>query len=206
MAANRSILAELWAKADRPGVRAFFLSISALGAALVLALYSGVAAEFGNVALAGTCALLALAVAGWVGVTLVPTLAKRTPLRWIGYKIEYKITRAGWIYIVGTLFVALAALNTGNNLLFLILACLISIILMSGLLSSVCLSGVELNLEMPEHIFAGQTERAIVELQNEKLTIPSFSLMAEAVTPKKSVAATAVLQTKVYFPYLPRQM
>jgi uncharacterized protein (DUF58 family) len=177
----------------------------ALGVALVLALYSGVAAELGNVLLAGTCALLALAVAAWVAVTLVPTLAKRTPLRWIGYKMEYKITRAGWIYILGTLLVALAALNTGNNLLFLILACLISVILMSGILSSVCLTGVELHLEMPEHIFAGQPERATVELKNEKLTVPSFSLTVEAVTPKKSDAATAMLQSKVYFPYLPRQ-
>jgi uncharacterized protein (DUF58 family) len=198
-------LAQLWAKADRPGVRAFFLSMAALTVALILALYSGVAGEGGNVIVAGTCALLALAVAGWVAVTLVPTLAKRTPLRWIGYKIEYKITRAGWIYIAGTLLIALAALNTGNNLLFLILACLISIILMSGLLSSICLSGVELHLEMPEHIFAGQTERAIIELQNEKLTMPSFSLMVEAVTPKSADAASAMLQTKVYFPYLPRQ-
>jgi uncharacterized protein (DUF58 family) len=198
-------LAQLWAKADRPAVRAFFLSMSALTVALILALYSGVAAESGNVIVAGTCALLALAVAGWVAVTLVPTLAKRTPLRWIGYKIEYKITRAGWIYIAGTLLVALAALNTGNNLLFLILACLISIILMSGLLSSICLSGVELHLEMPEHIFAGQPERAIAELRNEKLTMPSFSLMVEAVPPKNADAATAMLQTKVYFPYLPRQ-
>ena len=200
-----STFAQLWAKADRPAVRAFFLSITALSVALILALYSGVAAEFGNVLLAGTSALLALAVAGWVAVTLVPTLAKRTPLRWIGYKMEYKITRAGWIYIGGTLVVALAALNTGNNLLFLILACLIAIILMSGLLSSVCLSGVELHLEMPEHIFAGQTERATVELENEKLTMPSFSLMVEAVTPKNSEAAAAMLQSKIYFPYLPRK-
>jgi uncharacterized protein (DUF58 family) len=202
---QNSTLAQLWAKADRPAIRAFFLSLSALAVALVLALYSGVAGESGSVALAGTCALLALAVAGWVAVTLVPTLAKRTPLRWIGYKIEYKITRAGWIYISGTLLVALAALNTGNNLLFLILACLISIILMSGVLSSICLSGVELHLEMPEHIFAGQSERATVELRNEKLTMPSFSLTVEAVTPKNTGSATAMLQTKVYFPYLPRQ-
>lgn len=202
---QQSTLAQLWAKADRPAVRAFFLSISALTVALILALYSGVAAEFGNVALAGTCALLALAVAGWVAVTLVPTLAKRTPLRWIGYKMEYKITRAGWIYIAGTLLIALAALNTGNNLLFLILACLISIILMSGLLSFICLTGVELYLEMPEHIFAGQPERATVELQNEKLTMPSFSLMVEAVAPKRADAATPMLQTKVYFPHLPRR-
>ena len=202
---QQSTLAQLWAKADRPAIRAFFLSISALTVALILALYSGVATEFGNVALAGTCALLALAVAGWVGVTLVPTLAKRTPLRWIGYKMEYKITPAGWIYISGTLLIALAALNTGNNLLFLILACLISIILMSGLLSSICLTGVELHLEMPEHIFAGQPERATVELKNEKLTMPSFSLMVEAVKPKDADSATAMLQSKVYFPHLPRQ-
>ena len=201
---QQSTIAQLWAKADRPAIRAFFLSISALTVALLLALYSGAAAELGNVALSATCALLALAVAGWVAVTLVPTLAKRTPLRWIGYKIEYKITRAGWIYIAGTLMVALAALNTGNNLLFLILACLISIILMSGFLSSICLSGVELRLDMPEHIFAGETVRAAVELINEKLTVPSFSLLVEAVTPK-GAAAAAMLQTKVYFPYLPRQ-
>src|SRR5215475_5654755 len=197
MAASRSIFADLWAKADRPGVRAFFLSIFALTVAMVLALYSGVAAEFGNVLLAGTSALLALAVAGWVAVTLVPVLAKRTPLRWIGYKMEYKITRAGWIYFAGTLVVALAALNTGNNLLFLILACLLAIILMSGILSWICLAGVELRLEMPEHIFAGQTERAVVELKNEKLTMPSFSLIVEAVTPKKTDAATAMLQNKI---------
>jgi uncharacterized protein (DUF58 family) len=58
---------------------------------------------------------------------------------------------------------------------------------------------------MPEHIFAGQPERAIAELRNEKLTMPSFSLMVEAVPPKNADAATAMLQTKVYFPYLPRQ-
>jgi len=205
MAASRSILSDLWAKADRPGVRAFFLSIFALTVAMVLALYSGVAAEFGNVLLAGTCALLALAVAGWVAVTLVPTLAKRTPLRWIGYKMEYKVTRAGWIYIGSTLVIALAALNTGNNLLFLILACLIANILMSGFLSYICLTGVELNLEMPEHIFVGHTERATVELQNEKLTMPSFSLTVEAVTAENAKNSPAVLQSKVYFPYLPRR-
>jgi uncharacterized protein (DUF58 family) len=205
MSSNQSTFAQLWAKADRPAVRAFLLSMAALAIAMILALYSGVAAEFGNVALAGTCSLLALAVAGWVAVTLVPTLAKRTPLRWIGYKMEYRITRSGWIYILGTLLVALAALNTGNNLLFLILACLIAMILMSGILSTICLMGVDLHLDMPEHIFAGQTERAIVELKNEKLTMPSFSLMVEAVTPKKSDAAVAALQSKVYFPYLPRQ-
>ncbi len=199
-----STLAQLWAKADSPGVRAFFISIAALGVALLLALYSGDAAELGHDGLSIASALGALLVAAWVGVTLVPVLAKRTPLRWIGYKMEYKITREGWIYIGGILVVALAALNTGNNLLFLILASLIAIILMSGILSSITLTGVEMRLELPEHIFAGQPVRALVELENEKLTLPSFSLRVEAAKTKKSPVA-ALLETPVYFPYLPKR-
>lgn len=204
MSHQNSLLAQLWAKADTPGVRAFFLSILALGIALLLAVYSGAAAELGNIGVAASSALFALAIAGWVAVTMVPTLAKRTPLRWIGYRMEYRISRAGWIYIGATLLVALAALNTGNNLLFLILACLISVILMSGILSSISLAGVELRIELPEHIFAGQTVRANVELHNEKLMFPSFALRVEAAAPK-GAAAAAVLDKPVFFPFLPRQ-
>jgi uncharacterized protein (DUF58 family) len=134
----------------------------------------------------------------------VPVLAKRTPLRWIGYKMEYKITREGWIYIAGIIVVAMAALNTGNNLLFLILASLIAVFLMSGILSWITLAGVAMRLDLPEHIFAGQPVRAQVELENEKLSMPSFSLRGEAVKPKNS-PAVALLETPVYFPYLPKR-
>ena len=199
-----STVANLWSKADRPGVRAFFLSLFALGVALLLALYSGAAAELGRLRLASISALAALLVAGWVAVTLVPVLARRTPLRWLGYKMEYKVTRAGWFYIAGIILISLAALNTGNNLLFLILASLIAIILMSGILSSITLSGVAMRLQLPEHIFAGQPIRASIELENEKLTLPSFSLRVEAVTAKNSSAA-ALLEKPVYFPYLPKR-
>jgi uncharacterized protein (DUF58 family) len=199
-----STISQTWAKADRPSVRAFFLSMAALSVALVLALYSGAAAQLGNVPLASGSALMALLVAGWVAVTLVPVLAKRTPLRWIGYRMEYKITRQGWIYVVGIILVALAALNTGNNLLFMILASLIASILMSGILSSITLAGIELRLQLPEHIFAGESVNATVELQNEKQTLPSFSLRVEGAARKGVDSATAVLQTPVYFPYLAR--
>jgi uncharacterized protein (DUF58 family) len=196
-------LANFWERADHPGVRAFLLSMAALSVAFVLALYSGAAARLGNVILASSTALASLVVAGWVAVTLVPVLAKRTPLRWIGYRMEYRITRQGWIYMGGIVLVALAAINTGNNLLFLILACLIASILMSGILSSIALAGVEMHLQLPEHIFAGQTVRSTVELKNEKHTLPSFSLRVEGVQ-KKNVTAGAILPTPVYFPYLPK--
>lgn len=197
-------LAKLRARIDSPGVRAFFLAMAALTVALLLALYSGAAAETGHVAVAGISALSSLVLAGWVAVTLVPVLARRTPLRWFAYKMEYKLTREGWIYIGGVFAVALAAMNTGNNLLFLILASLIAIILMSGILSTITLSGVAIRLELPEEIFAGSPVRASVELQNEKLTLPSFSLRLEGVA-AKGAARSAVLETPVYFPYVPRQ-
>src|SRR5277367_4493679 len=204
MVSRSSALNNFLARADTPGVRAFFLAMAALGVALVLALYSGAAAQLGNVMLASASALIALLVAAWVGVTLVPTLAKRTPLRWISYRMEYRVTREGWIYIVGIVLVALAAINTGNNLLFLILASLIASILMSGILSSITLAGIEMRLDLPERIFAGQMVRGSLQLKNEKLTLPSFSLRVEAVKPK-GAASAALLETPVYFPYLPRQ-
>ena len=197
-------IARLWAKADRSAVRAFFLSMTALTAALLLALYSGAAAELGQIAVAATSAVIALVIAGWVGVTLVPILAKRTPLRWLGYSTQFRITMEGWIYLGGLMLVALAALNTGNNLLFLILASLIALLLMSGILSSITLSGISLRLVLPEHIFAGQPVRAMVELENEKLTLPSFSLRVEAARAKND-QPVALLDTPVYFPYLPKQ-
>jgi len=198
-----STAAQLWGKADGSAVRAFFLSIAALGVALLLAIYSGTAAELGHLRLAIASALGSLVVVAWVAITLVPVLARRTALRWIGYKMEYRVTREGWIYILGIFLVAVAALNTGNNLLFLILASLIAIILMSGVLSSITLSGVEMRLQLPEHIFAGQPVRTLVEVHNEKLTLPSFSLRVEAVRGKNAVNA-AMLETPVYFPYIPK--
>jgi uncharacterized protein (DUF58 family) len=197
-------LANFWEKADRPGVRAFFLSMAALSVAFVLALYSGAAARMGSLLLASATALSALLVAGWVGVTLVPVLAKRTALRWITYRMEYRLTLEGWIYIGGIVLVSLAAINTGNNLLFLILACLIASILMSGILSSLTLAGVELDLQLPEHIFAGQTVSGTVELKNEKQTLPSLSLRVEGAKQKGAIAAV-LLATPVYFPYVPRR-
>src|SRR6202140_3510299 len=60
-----------------------------------------------------------------------------------------------------------------------------------------------MRLLLPEHIFAGQSVRAMVELENEKLTLPSFSLRVEAAKTDQAQAA-AMLETPVYFPYLPK--
>ena len=116
--------------------------------------------------------------------TLVPALARRTPLRWLAYRIDYRVTREGIVYLGGVFVVALAALNTGNNLLFMVLACLLAGILISGIISQLVLSGIELRLVLPEHIFAGRPVLALAEFINHKQRLPSFSLQLVGVVGK----------------------
>jgi uncharacterized protein (DUF58 family) len=199
---SATFAARWWRELDRPGWRSFAIAMVALGVALLLALYSGAAAESGRLWLAGGSALAALALAGWVALTIVPALARRTPLRWLAYQIDYKLTREGILYIAGVFVVAFAALNTGNNLLFLVLACLLAGIIVSGALSRLVLTGLEMRIELPEHVFAAQPIRALIELRNEKHRLPSFSLRVVG-EDKKSRAQ--ILTRPVYFPYVPRR-
>ena len=109
--------------------------MATLAVAMILALFSAAVAQEGRIGLATASAVGALGLAGWVAVTFVPALAKRTSLRWIAYQVDYKLTREGIAYLGVILIVVLAAVNTGNNLLFLILGCLLAGVLISGVLS-----------------------------------------------------------------------
>src|SRR5579864_6548385 len=189
-------------KIDWSGWRSFAIAVVALGGALLLALYSSVAAEDGRTWTAGLSALSALAISGWVAFTVVPALARRTPLQWLAYRMDYRVTREGVVYLAGIFVIALAALNTGNNLLFMTLACLLAGILISGIISRVVLTGLELNIELPEHVFAGQPILASVEVRNEKNMMPSFSLRVVGTGEK---TGAEILSRPVYFPYIPHE-
>jgi uncharacterized protein (DUF58 family) len=162
--------------ADRPAWRKFFLSIAALGLAFLLALYSTVFAMRGNVIATGLCASLALLLAGYVAVTAVPYLARRTRIEWLRLSVDYKLTREGMFFIGLIFLLAIAGLNTGNNLVFLILSSMLAAILVSGVLSLAMLTGVELQVLLPEHVFARRPVPARIHLHNDKKRVPSFSV------------------------------
>jgi uncharacterized protein (DUF58 family) len=192
----------MWNRRDRAGWRNFGIAMLALGVAFFIALLSAAAAQQGRIWFAGITTLMSLAIAGWVAIAIVPALARRTSLRWIAYQIDYRLTRDGVIYLGAVFVLVLAAINTGNNLLFLILACLLGGILVSGVLSRVVLTGVEMKFELPEHIFAEQPVLAEMELRNDKQIWPSFSLR---VIGGKKKATAEILARPVFFPYVPRQ-
>jgi len=198
---NTTSIRTWWSSVDRTGWKSFAIGIAWLGIALMLALYSAAAGEMGQMRMAALFAGLSLLIAGWVGVKIVPALARRTSLRWLTVEIRFRLTREGWVYITGVFLLGLAALNTGNNLLFLILSALLAGILMSGVLSTIVLTGNELEIELPEQIFAGQPALAMLTLHNRKETLPSFSLR---VNPDPKKAAQPVFRDPVYFPYVAR--
>ncbi len=198
-----SFVARIWRERDRPGWRLFGVSMATLAVAMVLALFSAAVAQEGRIKMATAAAFAALALAGWVAVSFVPALARRTSLRWLVYQIDYKLTREGIVYLAVILVLVLAAVNTGNNLLFLVLGCLLAGILISGVLSRAVLTGIELRLELPERLFAEQPVLATIEIRNEKEIWPSLSLRVEG--EGKDKRAAEILVQPVYFPYIARR-
>src|SRR3990172_479342 len=169
----RSILEQM----DRPGWKTFLSSLIALSTAFLLAVYSSIFAQEGRVIATGICASLALLLAGYVAFTALPFLARRTQLEWLRVRIDYKLTREGMYFIGFILILAIAGLNTGNNLLYLILSSLLAAILVSGVLSMAVLTRVDLDVQLPAHVFARQPAKAQIRLRNRKRILPSFSLL-----------------------------
>ena len=190
-----------WQTRDKLGWRSFGVAMLVLSAALFVALFSAAVAQQGRVALATGSTVVALGLAAWVAVAIVPNLARRTSLRWVVSQIDYRLTREGMVYLGVVGILILASVNTGNNLLFMILACSLAGIVISGVLSRAVLLGIELKFDMPEHVFAGQPVIAELELRNAKEFWPSFSLRVVGKT-KKS-AANEILTRPVFFPYIP---
>ena len=197
-----SAVSRWWRGLDHAGWRNFGVAMLALSASLLLALFSAAVAQVGRVSLAAFTAIFSLGLAAWVGVTIVPVLARRSSLRWIAYQVDYRLTREGIVYLAAIFILVLASVNTGNNLLFMVLACCLAGILVSGVLSRVVLTGVELKFGLPEHIFAEQPVLAEIELRNEKRMWPSFSLRA---TGEGENARARILGQPVFFPYISRR-
>ncbi len=66
------------------------------------------------------------------------------------------ITRTGRTYLIVTVGVGLGALNTGNNLLYLLLGLLLSMIVVSGVLSERCLRALTVRRIGSDAAFAGE--------------------------------------------------
>ena len=71
-------------------------------------------------------ARLTLLLAVIVGLTTVPYLARRVSAARFRDAFDYDVTRIGIFYVIAILLVAIPALNTGNNLLYIIVAAMLA--------------------------------------------------------------------------------
>lgn len=93
-----------------------------------------------------------------------------------------KFTRAGRYYIAFTLVIGFAAINTGNNLLFLILGLMLAGIVLSGVLSESTLRGLSVRRALPADARAGKPSLVGLVVANDKPRLSSFAVVARDVT------------------------
>ncbi|MHC1699037.1 MAG: DUF58 domain-containing protein [Geobacteraceae bacterium] len=90
------------------------------------------------------------------------------------------ITRSGYGYIAITLLMGFAAVNTGNNLLFLVVSSLLGFMAVSGFAGWLNIRENRVDLDFPDEIYAGKKVFVTVRLENRKKRMPSFLLKLDA--------------------------
>jgi uncharacterized protein (DUF58 family) len=163
----------------------FLLAIVGLGLAFGAALFSTVSRDSGNLWATLILASTALVLAVIVGLTTVPYLARRVAGSRLRDAFDYEVTRAGIIYVAVVLLIGVAALNTGNNLLYIVVAAMLAAILVSGVASAMVLRHLQLDVRLPEHVFAGQETLGRILLRNRRRWLPSFSVNVASLKKKK---------------------
>jgi uncharacterized protein (DUF58 family) len=168
---------EVWVK--------FLLALVGLGLAFASALFSTVSRDAGNVWATVILASTSLVLATLVGLLAVPYLARRVAVERLRESFDYEVTRAGIVYALVTLVIGIAALNTGNNLLYIVVAAMLAAILVSGVVSAWVLRWLELDIRLPEHVFAGRPVAGRIVLRNPRRVLPSFSIRVVSTRKKR---------------------
>ena len=88
-------------------------------------------------------------------------------------------TRAGWCFFAITLGVGFAALNTGNNLLYLVVSLMLAFLVLSGVLSEAALRGIRIRRRLSPEVFAGRENSVTLLVRNEQKRTPAFAISIE---------------------------
>ena len=201
----------------RPGhlnwgqLRASLAATLALGLALGAALASSLAAVEGNTAAAISLAIFSLLLAAVVSLTVVPRLFQRARREWL--RFSFQIAREGWVFLFTLAVIALAAFNTGNNLIFIILSAALALLAVSECLSHWNLRRLGAEVKLPDCVPAAQPFVSVFSLHNQRAWMPAFSCSLTCLLdrvlepgansgPKNEIAE--VLSQSTYFPFLPR--
>jgi uncharacterized protein (DUF58 family) len=106
-----------------------------------------------------------------------------------------RITTVGLWYVLFTVLVAIAATNTGNNALYMVLALMFAVLILSGVASRENVRGLEAELDPPGELFANRPFAVGFTLKSRALIFPRWFLLF-------TLSRTA---QPLLIPYLPRR-
>ena len=87
-----------------------------------------------------------------------------------------RFTTGGAVFTAGSFAIGFAAVNTGNNLLYLLLGAMLGFIALSGWLSEQALRRLEVRRRTPPGITVGRTVRITYHVTNRKRRLPSLAV------------------------------
>jgi uncharacterized protein (DUF58 family) len=90
-----------------------------------------------------------------------------------------KFTREGKFFVGITLGVGFAAINTANNLLYLLLGMLLALIVVSGIMSELSLRDLTVVRRLPLRAQVGRAHLVEIEVFNHKTRVPSYAIEVE---------------------------
>lgn len=91
-------------------------------------------------------------------------------------RLRLRLTTSGVLYVLLTLSLGFAAVNTGNNLLYLVVSVLLGFMSLSGWLGHNNLKRLKPSLTLPEEVYAETPVLAALRVENGKKRWPSFLL------------------------------
>ena len=100
-------------------------------------------------------------------------------------------TREGKRFLLATALIAVAAYNTGNNLIYLILSMMLSILMLSVVMLILNLRGLGMRVSVEQSVFANTDSVIRFTMSNSKKVLPSYSIR---------VHLPASIKGSVYFP------
>jgi len=160
-------------------IRNGLLGASVVLGGLGLAFLTLYAHRTGNVQLAGTAATASLVFVFIIILFVIPPLARSASAEASQLNLPFEFTTGGAIFIGLLVIVAFAAINTGNNLLFLVLSFTASALLISFFIGNFCLRKLDVKMRFSETIYANEPTPILVSLHNRKRVFPTFSVVAE---------------------------
>ncbi len=110
-----------------------------------------------------------------------------------------RLTREGWAFAGMALAVALAAMNTGNNLLYLVFSTMLSLFALSGILSEAAMARVKVERIVPGMVHAGEEASCLLILKNPRSFFSHLAISLEELPGK----GADLVPARAFFPRVP---